>query len=97
MGTNFWKEMRFEISQEEQAKIDEWLRTVIYPPIVEQQRQNPDIAKWLVTDEDGVTYPYGGAIGGGLTYEFTPTSIGMIIKVRWHDGQELDLTDYESW
>lgn len=39
---------------------------------------------------------YAGASGGATTYEFTPTSLGTIIKVT-HFGQTLDLTDYESW
>lgn len=39
-----------------------------------------------------------GAIGGAITYSFTPTSLGTIVKL--HDsvtGEELDLTDYLSW
>ena len=39
---------------------------------------------------------YGGAIGGATTYEFTPTSIGLVFKVR-HFGKELDLTNYDEW
>lgn len=39
---------------------------------------------------------YAGAIGGATTYEFTPTSIGLIFKVR-HFDKELDLSDYEDW
>lgn len=42
---------------------------------------------------------YGGAIGGRFTYCFTPTSLGMVVKVR--DSMEskdtIDLTDYSSW
>lgn len=40
---------------------------------------------------------YTGAIGGGLTFSFTPTSLGLITKVRYLDKEELDLSDYESW
>jgi hypothetical protein len=32
-----------------------------------------------------------------LTYCFTPTGIGNIIKVRCDCGKELDLTDVSSW
>ncbi len=39
---------------------------------------------------------YAGSIGGATTYQFTPTSLGAIIKVT-HFGQTLDLTDYQSW
>lgn len=35
------------------------------------------------------------AIGGAMTYSFTPTSIGVIVKVIYFDGSELDITEYE--
>ena len=39
-----------------------------------------------------------GAIGGRFTFEFTPTGIGMAIKIKDKiTKQDLDLTDYESW
>jgi len=37
-----------------------------------------------------------GAIGGGLTYSFTPTGLGEIVKIKYFD-KELDLSDYENW
>lgn len=40
---------------------------------------------------------YQGAIGGVLTYSFTPTSIGTVHKVRCTCGAEMDVTDYEAW
>lgn len=45
--------------------------------------------------------PYEGAIGGGLTYEFTPTSLGVIVDVVFAKGTKheakLMLTDFEEW
>jgi hypothetical protein len=38
-----------------------------------------------------------GAIGGRLTYNFTPTSLGVICKVKCACGKEFDATDYEDW
>jgi len=38
-----------------------------------------------------------GAIGGRLTYKFTPTGLGCIQKVRCSCGEEIDLTDLENW
>ena len=39
-----------------------------------------------------------GAIGGVYTYEFTPTGIGLVIKVRNNLTKDiLDLSDYDSW
>lgn len=37
------------------------------------------------------------AIGGAYTFSFTPTNIGMIEKVKYYNGQEIDLTEYEEW
>jgi len=38
-----------------------------------------------------------GAIGGRLTFSFTPTGLGVIIKVKCACGEELDLSNYEEW
>lgn len=38
-----------------------------------------------------------GAIGGAITYCFTPTSLGVIMTVKCTCGKELDITDYEGW
>ena len=39
-----------------------------------------------------------GAIGGRLEYSFTPTSLGVVVKVKdCITKTELDLTEYESW
>ena len=37
----------------------------------------------------------GGAIGGRLTYSFTPTSLGTITTVKCACGEKCDLTDYD--
>ncbi len=37
-----------------------------------------------------------GAIGGGLSYTFIPTGLGVIVKVKYFD-EEIDLSDYDSW
>jgi hypothetical protein len=39
----------------------------------------------------------GGAIGGAVTYEFTPTGIGVVMGARCACGEKIDLTDYELW
>jgi len=36
-----------------------------------------------------------GAIGGGYSFEFIPTGLGMIVKAKRGDGYEIDLTDYD--
>ncbi len=40
---------------------------------------------------------YEGAIGGKITYQFTPTSLGMVEKVICSCGKECDVTDYDDW
>lgn len=41
---------------------------------------------------------YYGAIGGGYTYHFTPTALGVIIQIENNLTKVvLDLTDYDSW
>lgn len=42
--------------------------------------------------------PNYGANGGAYTYEFTPTTLGLVTKVRNNlTKDEIDLTDYEEW
>lgn len=95
--------MNFVLSKEENTKIQEWLSEEVYPTIIQWQKKrfkNPDHTIKL-SWEDG--YPYMGAIAGGLTYSFTPTSLGVVCKVEhWTPDPEwkkfkLDLTDYNDW
>ena len=51
--------------------------------------------KWREEHDSGCFIQYKGAIGGGLTYCFTPTSIGTVIKVKCACGEEIDLTNYD--
>lgn len=91
----------FTLSPEDKAKVDHWLKTVVYPPIIERQKaeaspEDRESHQWL-WDEG---YPYEGAVGGGLTYEFTPTSIGLIVDVTYKTFKEefkLELTDWDAF
>jgi hypothetical protein len=38
-----------------------------------------------------------GAIGDRLTYQFTPTGLGIIKVVKCACGAKLNLTNYEDW
>lgn len=38
-----------------------------------------------------------GAIGGRISFEFTPTGLGMITEVKCLCGKTLNLTDFEAW
>lgn len=87
--------MKFEITPEQQARINEWLKNEVFPPIVERQRGTYS-EQFHVTDSNGITWPYEGAIGGGLTYSFTPTGLGIIFVVKYGE-ERLDLTDADNW
>lgn len=69
-----------------------------------------DISTFLISDADAKkinawkkqqekkTKGEYGAIGGGYTYEFTPTGLGIIFKVtNAVTKQTLDLTEYDKW
>ena len=38
-----------------------------------------------------------GAIGGRLTFSFTPNGLGVITVVKCACGEKIDLSDYENW
>ena len=58
------------------------------------QEQQDKIDIWLAEIEPNGP-KYTGDIGGALTYQFTPTSIGVIVKVKHYKGFEIDVSDYE--
>ena len=90
--------LSFELSAKQLAKVQDWLVNEVYPPIIKRQRNDPSCDPWLPPD---AKEPYMGAIGGGVTYSFTPTSIGMAVNATFGKGtkneQSLDLTDYDEW
>lgn len=59
-----------------------------------------DIQAWRVAhdaERHSGKHPYAGAIGGSLSYEFTPTGLGRTIVVRCICGEEFNATDFEDW
>lgn len=103
--------VKFTLTKEQDAKVQQWLHETVYPYVIAKQKAyyeqsfcqkllgrprrypNP-----IERDCWEMGYPYSGASGGGLTYEFTPTSIGTVEIVRYSGYPEsLDLTDYLSW
>lgn len=75
---------------------DEDARFVLRP------EQNKKVDAWVKkqnrkTGADKNPYRYG-AIGGAFTYSFTPTNLGMVIKVfNSATKEEIDVSDYEDW
>lgn len=85
--------MTFEIPDEKIPVIQKWIDEV-HKKNAEAQRKET---------------PYYGASGGAFTYSFTPTSLGLVIKVTatvfkrdennkvYLSEEKLDVTDYEDW
>lgn len=75
------------------------------PPIEEQSGFNISkfdlelIDAWHKThDCDYVNDPCKiGAIGGRISYQFTPTGLGNILVVKCACGDKLDLTNSDNW
>ena len=65
-----------------------------HPVNLLDEGQKERYAKWI---NDLPECPDSGAIGGSYTWSFTPTGLGMIIKIKRFDGYELNLTDVENW
>lgn len=88
--------MIFEIDAQQMAQINAW-REQMDKKAIEQQRAKMSAEDFSDLTLDG-QYPYTGAIGGGLTYSFSDTSIGTVVKVHHALTDEtLDVTDYASW
>lgn len=88
--------MIFKVTDSDRKIITEWLHETIFPAVIERQKKEFSNINPIIEDCWDEGYPYEGAIGGGLTYHFTPTGIGVVFKVTY-DVYELDLTDYDSW
>lgn len=86
--------MTFALEISDHNKIDQWLHSTVYPQMLKEQIDRGDTE--VSTDSMGRPIPYLGAIGGLLTFQFTPTSLGTVVKVT-AGNHVLDLTDYESW
>lgn len=52
----------------------------------------------FINAQNKKTGGYYGAIGGGFTYQFTPTSIGVVLRVEnCLTHESIDVTDYDTW
>jgi hypothetical protein len=88
----------FTLTNEQKEKLEDWLSEQ-YQLAVDNQKQTvakDDPIYWIYESCWDEGYPYCGAIGIAETYEFTPTSIGLIVKVKYKDA-EIDLTEYDNW
>ena len=97
-GPNFEEEVPgsgFELNVAEVGVINKWLES-LKPEILATQKKGSagsDISDILGGDE-----PYYGATGGGVSYTFTPTSLGTILVVKEAiTGKELNVSDALGW
>lgn len=83
----------FSLSSEQWQKMHVWY-TKIQEEVAAKQWANPETRKHMLNEKT----PYGGAAGGALTYSFTPTNLGTVVKVtEGFTNQTIDLTEYEDW
>ena len=60
-----------------------------FPKITPAMRS--EMQEWYKTHNDGkCAHSYHGAIGGNVTFEITPTSIGNFLTVKCSCGSELN-------
>lgn len=84
------KLITFELTEEQTARFVAWREQIDNEVAAKQVAEGSDLAL------PGL--PYYGTCGGAYTFSFTNTGIGLVIKVRnGLNGQELDLSDYETW
>lgn len=78
---NIERKIMFKLSEDQIKKINDWMEA-------------HDKEKHIPV---GKTFRYSGAIGGAYTWEFTPTSLGVVQKVRCSCDEHVDVTDYDAW
>ena len=92
--------MKFELTEEQNKRLTAWLTKQETLAIAKQKETITESNNWhhVYASSWDQGYAYGGAIGGFLTYSFTPTSIGLVTKVTHAITKEtIDLSDYEDW
>lgn len=87
----------FSLNDSQIQKYSEW---VVEQDLkaVEMQKQQIKNPTALVKSCWEAGFPYTGAIDGGTTFSFTPTSLGIVSKAHYAlTGDTLDLTEWELW
>lgn len=59
--------------------------------------QRKQVEEWRSLHQQECPITYGGAIGGKYTWQFTPTSLGIVIKIVCACGGSVDVSDYDMW
>jgi len=92
--------MKFELDKEQKDKYKAFKKECLNE-LLERQKTN-----YIGTEHEerykrltcNWEIAYTGASGGLVSFIFTPTSLGTVIKVSCKTlGKELDLSDYDHW
>lgn len=92
--------MKFELDQAQVDRFKAWRDEVQKRGAQKQLDEAPSERRDELRRLQGASgdTPYCGAIGGQFTFSFTHTSLGDVTKVKDAvTGEELDLSDYDSW
>lgn len=85
---------QFSLNAAEQAAVDKWTASLRAEIMAIQGKTMKDQG----VDDMIASDPYYGAVGGGLTYSFIPTSIGTICVVKETiTGKELNVSEATNW
>ena len=90
-----YKDVKFELTQEQIGQLNEWIIGVEQRAAA-MQVERAKVKGWNFPYPRPL--PYHGAIGGELTFTFTPNGIGCHCKVtEVITGESIDLSDYSDW
>lgn len=86
---------KFELTETQVKQLNEWV-VGVEQRAAAIQLENAKQKGWMF--HYPVKLPYYGAIGGGITFTFTPNGIGMYCRVTEAiTGESIDLSDYDNW
>ena len=90
--------VNFSLSDSQIEKINNWVAQQNTIAVQRQKEIIGDNPPPHILECWDNNIPYSGASGGTLTYNFTPTSLGVVITVKSNTTQQiLDVTDIENW
>lgn len=82
----------FKLDPNQQKQANEWIKEQNEKVYAQQKEEKGRVG------DNAWTFgkAYYGAIGGAITYSFTPTGLGVVIKIQHGvTDEELDLTDHD--
>lgn len=88
----------FVLTPEQEALAMDFLREENVKAIEIQKTSSINIESDIFKECWAMGQPYGGAVGGLLTFSFTATSLGAIVEVTYNITKaRKNLTDFSSW